>query len=201
MTIKNAKRNFLIDEAIRLFLERSISEVTIKEIAKGSGIGEATVYRYFSNRTKLIVACALKLQEQVSEKFLLLNSIASGYERLSAFYTVFSGIFKSDPKLYRFLSEFDAYCINESVSDLAEYADNMDKFKSFFFHAYRDGLHDRSVRLVDNTELFYYSTTHAVLSLCKKLATGGDLLPQDHFLDKKAEIDTLIGVILAFLKN
>lgn len=198
MTIKDAKRNFIVDEATGLFLERSIPEVTIKDIARRSGLGEATVYRYFSGRSELIVACALKLQDRVGEKFLFFKENESGFERLCSFYRAFSDTFEKDPELYRFLGEFDAYCVNEKA-DLDEYADNMDLFKAAFLRAYREGVRDRSVRRVEDPELFYYSTTHAVLSLCKKLAIEGDILRQDALTDKAAEVKTLVGVILASL--
>ena len=199
MTIKDAKRNFLVSEATDLFLERSIPSVTIKDIARRSGLGEATIYRYFSGRSELIIACALKLQTQVGEKFLSLREDTTGFERLTAFYDAYLETFENHPELYRFLSEFDAYCINEKAK-LDEYADNMDQFKNAFVRAYKDGIHDRTVKPVEHLDLFYYSTTHAVLSLCKKLAVEGSLLRQDQLTDKTAEVKTLIHIILSSLK-
>ena len=58
MTLKDAKRNFVVDAAAELFLERSVGTGTIKDIAAASGLGEATIYRYFSGRGELLVACA-----------------------------------------------------------------------------------------------------------------------------------------------
>lgn len=197
MTIRDAKRNFVIDTATDLFLERSVGAVTIKDIASASGLGEATIYRYFSGRGELLVACALKLQERVGEKFLG-DSYGSGYDRLERFYTAYLETFESAPELYRFLSEFDAYCIGEKV-DLEEYADNIDRFKEAFMTDYAAGLDDGSVKDVGDAELFYYSTAHATISLCKKLAEG-DLIRQDVRGDKAAEVRTLIGIILSSLR-
>ena len=106
---------------------------------------------------------------------------------------------ESAPELYRFLSEFDAYCIGEKV-DLEEYADNIDRFKEAFMTDYAAGLDDGSVKDVGDAELFYYSTAHATISLCKKLALEGNLIRQDVRGDKAAEVKTLIGIILASLR-
>lgn len=198
MTIKDAKRNFVIDEAARLFIEKSISSVTIKDIAKASGLGEATIYRYFSGREELVVACALKLQSAVEERFFDTSATSDGYRKIEKFYNAYYETFLHEPELYRFLSEFDAYCISEGIEGLEEYADNMDRFKAAFLAAYVEGLSDGSVRPVDNIELFYYSTTHAVLSLCKKLAVEG-MIRQDKLTDKTEEIRLLTDVILSFL--
>ena len=198
MTLKDAKRNFVVDAAAELFLERSVGTVTIKDIAAASGLGEATIYRYFSGRGELLVACALKLQERVCGKFLGTPD-GSGMDRIAAFYGAYLETFREAPELYRFLSEFDAYCIGESV-DLDEYADSIDRFKDAFFASYRDGVADGSVKELSDPELVYYTTAHALISLCKKLASEGALIRQDAALDRSAEVETLIEIILSSLR-
>ena len=200
MTLKDAKLNFVIDIATELFLERSVSSVTIKDIAKASGLGEATIYRYFSGRGELLVACALKLQERVGSIFIGGADGLSGFERIEKFYIAYLSAFRESPELYRFLYEFDAYCISEKLTGLEEYADNMDAFKDAFLSAYRDGVADGSVKEISSPELFYYSTAHALLSLCKKLAVEGALIRQDKALDKSSEIEIMISVIVSALK-
>ena len=200
MTIKDAKRNVVTDAATRLFLSRSIAGVTIRDIAREAGVGEATVYRYFAGKTPLIVACALKLQEEVGRYFLPARAGENGYARLARFYGAYAELFVSRPELYRFLYEFDAYCVSEGVSGLDEYADNMDLFKEAYLSAYRDGLSDGSVAPLPDPALFYYATTHAVLSLAKKLAVEDRIVRQDAFTDRVDEIRTLSDAILLNLR-
>ena len=201
MTMKDAKLGFVTDGAVKLFLTGSISGVTVKDIAKECGVGEATVYRYFSTKSDLIIACAVKLQKKV-EKLFLKSGVAdkNGVERLESFYGTFLDIYREKPELYRFLSEFDAYCISESDGALDEYADNMDRFKAAFLSAYRDGVRDGSVREINDLETFYYSTTHALLSLCKKLTAQREIVRQDKLTDGESEVAELINIILFSLK-
>ena len=77
----------------------------------------------------------------------------------------------------------------------------MDIFKAQFEEAYRAGVEDGSVKKVWDLDLFYYSTTHAMLSLCKKLASEAYIVRQDDLTDKRQEIRTVIDVILQYLKN
>ena len=201
MTIKDAKRNFVIESACSLFLEHSIPAVTIKDIACASGIGEATVYRYFSKRSELIVECAIKLEEKVEKEFSNILDACCGYEKISRFYGVYLDVFINKPALYRFLNEFDAFCINEGNIDLERYADGLDRFKALFSDAYNEGIADGTVSRCKNIELFYYTTTHSLLSLCKKLAIEDGITRQDKVCDNALEVKTLIEIILSSLKS
>ena len=51
------------------------------------------------------------------------------------------------------------------------------------------------VKKRDNIDLFYYSTTHALLSLCKGLSNK-EVLSLDENTNKEGEINTLIDIIL-----
>lgn len=200
MGIKDIRRSFILERAIKIFCDNSIAEVKIKDVAVYCNIGEATFYRYFSKKTALIVACAVKLQEKVAAYFGN-DREGSGFDRLSRFYYRFFEIFSEHRDYYRFLSDFDSYCIREAVNDLDSYSDGLDIFKSQFEEAYRAGLEDGSVKEVYDIDLFYYSTTHALLSLCKKLASEAYIVRQDDLTDKRQEIRTVIDVVLQYLKK
>ena len=90
--------------------------------------------------------------------------------------------------------------MSENVTNLDEYADNLDRFRDAFFDAYCEGLSDGTVKKLNSPETFYYATTHAVLSLCKKLAAPDAILRQDKLTDKSQEVKTVIDVILTYLK-
>ncbi len=201
MSFKDIRRKHIVSEAIGLFFEKSISEIKIKDVAEKSGVGEATFYRYFSNRATLIVACATRLQESVGQSYFATPSEGTGFEKLTSFYSAFSRAFAEHPEYYRFLSEFDAYCISQEVKGLDEYSENMDVFKDAYISFYEEGLKDGTVKKVEDVETFYYASTHALLSLCKKLASEGNIVKQDALINKKAEIACLISVILSALQG
>ena len=200
MGIKDIRRNYILERAIKILCDNSIAEVKIKDVAAYCNIGEATFYRYFPKKTALIIACAVKLQEKVSTYFGT-DEEGRGFDKLSRFYYRFYEIFCDHRDYYRFLSEFDSYCIREDVGDLESYSDGLDVFKAQFEEAYRAGLEDGSVKKVWDLDLFYYSTTHAMLSLCKKLASEAYIVRQDDLTDKRQEIRTVIDVILEYLKT
>lgn len=200
MSVMDAKRNYVVETATNLVLSRPLSRVTVRDVAQEAGVGEATVYRYFSTKTSLIVACALKLQGEVSQYFLRESKPVDGYTKLVKFYASYVDLFAFRPELYRFLYEFDAFCVEQRVKGLDEYSDNLDVFRDAYLAAYREGVEDGSVRKIQNPELFYYTTTHAVLSLAKKLAVEGGIVRQDQLTDQIGEIRTLNETFLYSLR-
>ena len=200
MTIKDAKNNFIIDQTLALFLERSISEVTVHDIAVRAGVGDATVYRYFSTKYNLVCAVAAKLEQQIFETYFDLTQATSGWEKLALFYRSYLKIFCSHRKLFKFINEFDAYMLGEGKTESNEYASGLDNFKMLCTDAYNQGVADGSIEPVSEWDIFYYATTHALMELCKKLSTA-DIVRQDSSTDKEKEISTVTEIILKILKK
>ena len=199
MSIRDAKTNFIVDEALALFLERSISEVTVHDIAVRAEVGEATLYRYFSTKQNLVCAVAAKLERQIFNTYFDFSKAATGYEKLALFYGSYLKIFTAHREFFKFINEFDAFMLSEGKTDSNEYSSGLDMFKTLCFEAYSEGLQDKSISRVSNWETFYYATTHALLELCKKLSTA-DIVRQDTLSNKEEEISTLTEIILHRLK-
>ena len=201
MSLKEVKVNFIIDIATDLFMCRSVSEVTIKDIAVAAQVGEATIYRYFGNKQNLVMQAAMKLQTIVSEGFFRLEKGQNGYEKLVLFYESYFDIYKKHPDFYKFLNDFDAYIAVEQSDDMNPYESAIDQYKASYMEAYKLGLKDGSVKEQKDIEMFYFSTTHALLELCKKLAFKKAVLNQDTRIEKDSEIQCLIDIILLPLNN
>ena len=200
MSLKDAKVNFLVDIATDLFMCRSIQEVTIRDIAISAQVGEATIYRYFGKKQELVVQAAMKLQGIVSKDYFKLDEKLNGFQKLEAFYLSYLNIFDNHRDFYKFLSEFDSYMSVENKDVLNPYENAIDQYKSAFMNAYKQGLKDGSVKEQKDIELFYFSTTHSILELCKKLALKA-VLNQDLAIEKLGEVKCLINIVLNTLKN
>ena len=201
MSLKDAKINFLVDMATDLFMTRSIGEVTIKDIAVAAQVGEATIYRYFGSKQNIVVQAAMKIQGIVSKDFFNLEKGKTGFEKLKVFYESYYEIFIKHPNFYKFLNEFDAYVSVEDSSITNPYESAIDAYKNFYMEAYELGLKDGSIRKQKDIEMFYFSTTHALLELAKKLAFKKAVLNQDTRIEKTTELRYLIDIILESLNN
>ena len=201
MSLKETKINFIVDIATDLFMCRSVNEVTIRDIAISAQVGEATIYRYFGNKQNLVMQAAMKLQNIVSEGFFRLEKGKNGYEKLALFYESYYDIYKKHPDFYKFLNEFDAYIAVEQSEDMNPYESAIDQYKNYYMEAYQLGLKDGSIKKQKDIEMFYFSTTHALLELCKKLAYKKAVLNQDKTIEKDSEIKCLIDIILGSINN
>ena len=201
MSLKDAKINFLVDIATDLFMCRSINDVTVRDLAISAQVGEATIYRYFGSKQKIVIQSALKLQEIVSSDFFKLEEGKNGYEMIKIFYQSYLDIFNKHPNFYKFLQEFDSFVSVEDIDSANPYEKAIDSYKDVYMHAYELGLKDGSIKKQKDINLFYFSTNHALLELCKKLAFKKAVLNQDKTLEKGGEIQCLIDTILLSLNN
>ena len=199
MSIKEAKLNFIIEAAQNQFFKKGIATVTIKDIAQEAGVGEATIYRHFQKKQNIVLAVAMSIFEIVSSEYFHQSQYKLGYEKIEAFYMSFLSIFNSHRDYYNFLSEFDSY-IADQATDLGAYENGIKTFYDDFEYAYSLGLKDGSVKAIENVEVFYFTTTHSILELCKKLAADAKILKQDSKYSTE-EIETLIRLFLNNLKK
>ena len=61
MDKEQGRNQRIIDTAFRLFVEKKIEAVSMDEVAKEAGVGRATLFRCYNNKTELTIAvCASK---------------------------------------------------------------------------------------------------------------------------------------------
>ena len=87
-----------------------------------------------------------------------------------------------------------------TTEEMHLYEEGIASFKSSFDEAYKKGVEDDSIQVIDNIDDFYFATTHALMGLCKKLAYQ-NVISQDFKIDKVGEIKVLIETILYRLKK
>ena len=201
MSFKDVKINFLVDTATDLFIVRSIQEVTIKDIAVSAQVGEATIYRYFGKKQTLVVHSAMKLSQIVSDNYFKLDEGKNGFEKIKIFYMSYMHIFNEHPEFFKFINEFDSFMGGDDSNAINPYESVVGQYEKTFMNAYEEGLKDGSIKKQEDIKMFYFSTTHALLELCKKLSIRKAVLTQDNVIEKKKQVECLIDIVLSSLNN
>ena len=85
MGAKERNKNYVLEKAKEVFLERGITGVSMADIAKEADFGVASVYRYFGNRKALIMECAVSIWQDKRDKLRVVyekNLSESGYDQI-----------------------------------------------------------------------------------------------------------------------
>lgn len=66
---KAARKDLIIDAALRLFSSRSLKQVGMRDIAKEAGISPALIYRYFSDQEELFLEALIRENGYMIKRF------------------------------------------------------------------------------------------------------------------------------------
>ena len=205
--IKGRRIDRAIEISADLFLKNGIANVKMTDIAEESGIGVATLYRYFGTKTSITIAAMTYLWNQINDMFsevfeseIFLSQ--RGIKQINDLMRMFIVLYNAHPDFMKLLEEFDLFLAKEKVpkDELKGYDKSIINFYPIFEKAYNAGVADGTIREVKNIRLFYLSYAHALLEMCKKL-TQGELLPSDNFAFAESELETLIETVIYYLKK
>lgn len=206
-SLKNKRIENAVATCAELFLKYGIDAVRMTDIADESGVGVATLYRYFGTKTGITIAAMTYLWDQMNE---MINGVfesemflsQSGLKQLHDLMKMYIVIYQAHPAFMKTLGEFDLMLSFENVpkEELKDYERAVINFYPVFEKAYVAGLADGSVREIPDIKLFYLSYAHSLMELSKKLIHG-ELLPSDDFSFAEKELETIIDTVIYFLKK
>lgn len=206
-TLKNKRIRSAVSVGAELFLKNGIENVKMTDIADESGVGVATLYRYFGTKTGIAVAVMTYLWEELRVLFGGVFDSGpflkqSGLKQLKDLMRMFVVLYSAHKDFVRLLGEFDRMVIREEVprEELADYERSVIDFFPVIEGAYRRGVEDGSVREDIDFRTFYLSYAHAMTELCKKFI-GGEILPSDDFSCAERELEMLIETAVYYLEK
>ena len=127
------RRQKIIDTAFKIFVERKIEPVSMGEIAEMVGIGRATLFRCYSNKTELVIAvCAAKWKEYLDELDARrpLSSIGDipAIDRFTFTLDSYIAMYQNHKDLLMYNDNFNHYITHEGVQ--------REKLKDFYASLY-----------------------------------------------------------------
>ncbi|MBR1832740.1 MAG: TetR/AcrR family transcriptional regulator [Ruminiclostridium sp.] len=189
-----------------LFLANGIENVKMTDIADVSGIGVATLYRYFGTKIGIAIGAMTFLWDDLknlfsgvfdSETFLS----QTGIKQLQDMLKMFIVLFTAHKDFMRLLGEFDRFVIHENVpsEQLEVYEKSVINFYPVIERAYNKGVEDGTVREIPEFRIYYLTFAHALTEMSKKFIDG-EILPSDDFSDAEKELAMLIDCAVSYLK-
>jgi len=201
--LKEIHKQIIISKAIKLFIREGINNVTMTDIARDIGIGEATLYRYFGRKQNIVMLGAVSLWESLCDEYLVNHDGMTGLAKMESFYYAFLKAYKEKREYYSFIYEFDTLLVHEKIDKdlLLEYEKLLARLADIWIGYYNLGIRDCSLRGDLNPKIFYVTSTHSLLNLCKKLAMESTELKSDTTVKDEEEIELLIKMIIDYIKR
>ncbi len=200
MAIK--KRDFL-EKGFELFSTRSIESVTLTDVAKASGYGMATLYRYFKKKPGFVVEVATWQWKKFAEE----NNIGKQKraEKMTAaqmfeFYLdAFLKLYKKHRDLLRFNQYFNIYIKSEKITDktIQPYTDMIDELAERFHVIYQKAEEDHTLSVDTPEKEMFETTLHLMLAAATRYAVGLVYKAEGERTSLK-ELDTLKNALLKY---
>lgn len=164
-----ARRDRIVLSAFHSFCERGIENVTLFEIAKAAGVGESTIYRYFENKTSLVIEILTRrwnivvaLEAPVVER-ISKDPILTGYEKIAVWLDLLMQIHQKNPELISFSNEAGLYLQRHETKYDWDRQKMMKKLiRGPCLAALEKGKEDGSIEVQEKNEKFFYAIWSAV---------------------------------------
>lgn len=206
-SLKSKRIQNAIMISAKMFLQDGIDNVKMTDIADESGVGVATLYRYFGTKTGILIAAMTYMWNDLNVKFsgvfdseIFISQ--PGIKQISDLMRLYLVLFTAHKDFMRLLAEFDIFIRREAVpmNDLEDYDRSIVNYYPVFERAYKTGLEDGTVREIEHFPLLYLTYAHSLLELTKKLVQG-EITPSDNFEHAEAELSMLIDTAVYFFKK
>ncbi len=167
----------------KLFVENSINDLTISQVALTAGVGKGTIYEYFKNKEDIVFEIVnILLQEHNDKKLQKIQALDSTKEKIKIFFYVFYD--SENEQLRKLYKEFI------SIS-LVNYNKEMIQFQTKCASTYFQWFEDIIQEGIDNGEF---------LPISKNLARGMFVIGEGLFISSEVTttIDDLKGELDKF---
>lgn len=203
---KNQRMEEVIIAALEVFKKQGIENTKIVDIADKAEIGVASVYRYFKTKPDIVIEAACKFwQDEISEmyQYYLEEEFTKkdGITKVKEILEVFLKLYYEHQDFIKFIDEFDRYVVKEKIpkEKLNTYEKSIISLKSLFIIALETGKSDGTIRSDLQSEKFYFSISHALMSMCEKLVLRGNVLESDEYVQGEEQIKMIIEIALNYI--
>ena len=198
------RRELMLNTGFSIFAEKGIESVSMQEVAKGCGLGIATLYRYFSTKLDFVIAIGAKkwaeyFGEIETEYVRRGGQMMNAAEELDFYLASYIVLYREHGDILRFNQNFNGYIAHEKATEeqLRGYFLAIEPFRSKFHRLYEKGLQDGSIRTEEGEQIMFNTTMHIMLAVCGRYAQGVIVRGEDVPEDLTRELMILKRMILA----
>ncbi|MBN2604698.1 MAG: TetR/AcrR family transcriptional regulator [Bacilli bacterium] len=204
--LKNERINRVIQAAKVEFELHGITNSKLKTIAKRAKVGEASLYRYFADKTALVEMVGLdywNTHVQLFKEFFEqeIKDSDNGLQKVEAFLNVFHVLYKDHKDFLKFMEDFDNYMMS-SVSEKKESSleELIMSMKKIYISLFDSGVQDGSISNAFSGKDTYAFVSQVMVSTTQKLSFRVGYLHTDQDLYPEHCITNLIQMFIQYVK-
>ena len=173
-----ANRRKLLEAGYRLFTGKTIDGVSLEMVAKEAGIGVATLYRYFGNKTDLAIAVSVwkwqEYLEQIRQRTDVERQDLNGAENFIVYLDSFLSLYRDHRDLLRYNQFFNVYLQRAGADKarMAPYEQVIAGFADLFRMIWEKGAEDGTLRTDIPWKQAFSATMHMMLAAVTRYAVG-----------------------------
>ncbi len=197
------KQQHIMKTAYELFSKSGIIPVTMADIAKASGVGRVTVFRYFTSKAELVIAVSTwKWREYIQAHQAALPperlEKLTGAEYLRFYLDSFLDLYRSHPDLLRFNYDFNSFLRFEAgaAEQKQPYLQMVNALGARFHRLYARGLRDGTLRADISESTMFSASFHIMLAAATRYAVGLVVMYEDGY-DPESELVLLEELLLS----
>lgn len=172
------RKEQLLTAGFKLFATKGIENVSLQTVAEEAGVGIATLYNYYSNKTNLVIAISAYIWTNVwkdaMQNYSSVNETSNAYQWIEFYADVIIKLYNERPDILCFSGDYKTYVCRECVPEenLSVQLDALDPIGKLFHQKYEEAKVDGSIR-TDIPEKEMFSTIAlTMLGMAERYAKG-----------------------------
>lgn len=203
-THRENQREWILEIAEDLFIQKGIEQVTIGDIATASRLTRATIYKYFSNKEEMaqeIFRSVTRTWRDRNEKEVW-GYQGTGYERLEKFITVFFGHLFQNPRETSFVAELNYLYAKQWSAEMftSTMLENLQEDRQFVLASIHKGFADGSLRTDIDPELMLAAFFNFISGTFSRLGEMGDKVEKEFGQSSQTIFSQICRIFLDGLK-
>ncbi|MBO5536970.1 MAG: TetR/AcrR family transcriptional regulator [Clostridia bacterium] len=176
--LRAEKQKKAMETAFRLFTEKSIDAVSMNDIARESGVGIATLYRYYENKVQFVTAISVWKWEEYQKvdrpPLKYGDNGPTGAEIITYFLDSFLDLYRNHKDLLRFNQNFNIFIRGENADGeaVASYSRMIDRLAVLFQQAWERGARDGTLCTDTPWKQAFSAILHLMLAAVTRYAVG-----------------------------
>lgn len=205
--LKDERKENVILTASQMFLEKSIDEIAMTDIAKECDMGVASLYRYFGTKKKIVIKSGELLWTDMARLFEGIFEgeyfeSKTGIMQIRELMKIFLVLYSAHKPFIKFVHDFDLFILKEKVTkeELSSYEKSVLNFLPVFEKAYNKGVKDNTIKEGIDCRLLYFSVSHALTAMSQKFIMG-DILSSDNEIDCEQQLIQIIDNAICYIEK